>query len=177
MWYSCQADKRPVRLQLSMRSMARHRRGRSCLPICFAGEHRLPDKPLDARRGTSRPGRLLLPVTILFICHVFLLAAGVDAQPQESQFQDEPPWWDRQWDHRIPILVAPNAGPYQDVQVRIDLREDIDPTFDWEPNGKDLRFVYFDTLTSENELLHHWLVTDRITHGAWFACCQFNGYM
>ncbi|MCB9463428.1 MAG: BNR-4 repeat-containing protein [Candidatus Eisenbacteria bacterium] len=60
-----------------------------------------------------------------------------------------------------------------DVPVRLDLDASI---VDWSQGGGDLRFVLVDPETNELRLLDHWLYTDRVTDGAWFACCAFNDF-
>ncbi|MCA9759903.1 MAG: hypothetical protein KDA27_29165, partial [Candidatus Eisenbacteria bacterium] len=83
------------------------------------------------------------------------------------------PWWDMAWLGRTSLLLSPESGPLADVPIRLDLDASI---VDWSHGGRDLRFVLVDPETKELRLLPHWLYTDRITDGAWFACCAFNDF-
>lgn len=124
----------------------------------------------------ARPTSSILLISSL-ICLLLLVPSVALSQGDLAGRRGEVPWWNPSWQNRTPILISPHDGPYQDIQVRIDLDEGIDPHFNWDAEGKDLRFVYYDSLAGEYEVFDHWLMTNRVTHGAWFACCDFNGYI
>jgi hypothetical protein len=73
-------------------------------------------------------------------------------------------------------MLSPAEDSLGTVQVRIDLDDQVAPLFSWEAEGRDLRFIYFDPSTERHHTLSHWLITDKVTHGAWFACCS-SDYM
>jgi hypothetical protein len=126
--------------------------------------------PLDIGLTETRGAPASITPLGLLLLSLFLLTP----RTAEPQGQRAVPWWDYDWQNRVRILLSPADGSAGTVQVRIDLDDQVAPLFSWEAEGRDLRFVYYDPSTETHHTLSHWLNTDRITHGAWFACCSSN---
>ena len=114
----------------------------------------------------------LFSATYLFISAIGSSAAFSEPAANDSIYS--PPWWNPRWKHRVPVYVEGTGEAFRDVQVRLEINQDNAPSLDWELELKDIRFVYFDPQYQTYADIDFWLFDERITHGAWFACCSGN---
>jgi hypothetical protein len=99
------------------------------------------------------------------------------AQTVPHAYLGETPWWNGEWKYRVPLDVTGDTDSIGDFHVRVTLDASRVPGLTWQYSCRDLRFILYDPeADTPYSVMDHWLFDDRITHGAWFACCASNGY-
>jgi uncharacterized repeat protein (TIGR01451 family) len=78
---------------------------------------------------------------------VFLIFLSVVSTPQTKA----DPWWNYDWQYRLPVTINNTGGPLTDYQVKLI----IDHDNDMQPNYEDLRFI-----DSDGNELSYWIEDD-----------------
>lgn len=108
---------------------------------------------------------------------VAALHTTLHAQASTPASIEETPWWNGEWKYRVPFEMTGGTDSIGDFHVRITLDATRVPGLTWQYDCRDARFILYDPESeTPHSILDHWLFDDRITHGAWFACCESNGY-
>lgn len=116
-------------------------------------------------------------ICVSFVLFVAAPHAAPRAQTADSTPLEETPWWSDEWRYRVPIEVTGDIDSIGDFHLHITVDADGVPGMTWQYRCRDIRFILFDPESEPpHTVLDHWLFDDRITHGAWFACCSSNGY-